>query len=206
VSEVVFKKTIYPTKIFSLMAGIATRGVVVSRTEGAAATDRVPATKRTGDRSLDRFVIAATGGVVVAAIPFLWILWDLWTGLHPTRIAYNSNFYDAQARAIMHGHLWVSKTVLDVEAFRHGAHYYTYFGIFPSLLRIPLIWAAPSLYGQLTAPFIALAWLTTALFSSMLVWRVRVMAKGSTGLGRAEAASYGALVATVCAGSVFLSH
>lgn len=186
------------------MAGIATRGVVGSRTTGAATVVRESPPTARSDRSLDRFVIAAAAGVIVAAVPFLWLLWDLWSGLHPARVAYNSDFYDAQARAIMHGHLWVSKRVLDVEAFRHGNHYYTYFGILPSLLRIPLLLVAPNLYGQLTAPFIGLAWLLSALFSSLLIWRVRAMTRGNAPLGRVEAASYGALMATICGGSAFL--
>ena len=50
-------------------------------------------------------------GLAVAAVPYLWVLFDLWNGSFDLlRTAesngYASNFYDLQARAIFHGHLY----------------------------------------------------------------------------------------------------
>ncbi|HMK64072.1 MAG TPA: hypothetical protein VK386_10665 [Acidimicrobiales bacterium] len=153
---------------------------------------------------LRRFVTAVVLGSAVAGAPFLWMVFDLWAGFDLERRAYNSKFYDAQAEAIMHGHLWVSKNVLDIEAFKHGGHYYTYFGVFPSLLRIPLLLLFPHLYGHLTAPFICVAWICTAVLSSMLMWRVRLLVRKDAMLGIGEAACYGVLAASVCGCAVFM--
>ena len=158
-----------------------------------------------------RFTKASLIALVVAAVPYLWVLWDYWDARpHPLRAAfYTTDFYDVQARAILNGHLWVSKGSLGIEAFIHDGKQYEFFGLFPALLRLPLIAFVHSvfgrpLFGRLTAPFLLLAWLLTWMFVSLLIWRVRVLVRGSASLGRAESFSLGVLVATVLSGSVLV--
>ena len=45
----------------------------------------------------------------------------------------------------------------------------------------------------------------TALFSALMLWRLRVRMRGEAVVGRAEAASYGALMSTIMGGSVILN-
>jgi len=165
-----------------------------------------PAVRRQTDPDVRRFTYAALGGVLVGLVPFLWTLWYLWSGtVDPLRTPGGAtNLYDLQAEALMHGHLWVGSGLLGIEAFKHGGQEYTYFGVLPSLLRIPILEVAPSLLGRLTAPSMLSAWVLVALFSSLLVWRVRRVVLGSAVLGRAEAASYGVLLATITGGSVLV--
>lgn len=100
-----------------------------------------------------RFVIAATAGTAVVLVPYLYILWDLLTGtVDPFRSVSPSNFYDLQAQAIIHGHLSVPRGALGIEGFIHDGRTYTYFGLLPSLLRIPLLLVVPHTAGHLTAP------------------------------------------------------
>lgn len=167
-------------------------------------SDVVSSEENAGDRR--RFTCAALAGAVVASLPYLWLLWNDWTGTYnPLRsIPYFGDFYDEQAQAMLHGHLWVPTGSLGIEGFVHDGHTFTYFGLLPSLLRIPFIELAPSLTGRLTAPSMLVAWLLTGLFSSMLIWRVRIMLRGSAALGWAEAAALGVLVATTMGGSVLL--
>jgi hypothetical protein len=157
-----------------------------------------------------RFLIAVLIGIAVTAVPYLWVLCDLWSrSASLLRTAwsngYASNFYDLQARAMLHGHFYVANGDLGGEAFVHGGHQYTYFGIFPSILRMLLLLVTSSLDGKLSASSILLAWLMTALFVSLLVWRIRIVVRGSVVLGWAEAASYGVLVAAVMGGSVLMA-
>ena len=144
--------------------------------------------------------------MAVAAVPYLWVLWDLWTGtidtLRSAPVA--GDFYDLQARSMMHGHFNVPTDSIGPEAFLHAGKQYTYFGVFPSLLRMPVLVLTNSLDGRLTAPSLLLAWLATGFFSALLLWRVRTVVRGSASLGRAEATSYGVLVATILAGSVIV--
>lgn len=139
------------------------------------------------------------------SVPYLWVLWDLWTGTpSPLRAANPSDFYELQARAMFHGHLSVPPGSLGIEAFVHDGRPYTYFGLFPSLVRMPILLFTSRFDGRLTAPAMLVAWVATGVFSSLALWRVRVLLRGRAILGRAEAASYGVLAATITGGSVLV--
>jgi hypothetical protein len=158
-----------------------------------------------GDRSRHRFTVAVVVALGAVSLPYLWILWDLWTSTADAfRSVAPANFYDLQARAMLAGHLYVPNGSLGIEAFVHGGHQYTYFGLFPSLLRMPVLVLTHQFDGRLTAPSLLLAWLVTGLFASLLLWRVRVLARGDAALGLAEAVCSGVLVAAVTGGSVLL--
>jgi len=152
-----------------------------------------------------RFVVSAIVGTAVVLPMFLWLQWDLWSGsLNPLRAVPYDNFYELQARALLHGHIYLPNGKMGIEAFVHNGHDYTYFGLFPSLIRIPILLVTSRLDGQMTAPSILVAWLLAALFSALMLWRLRILMRGEAVVGRAEAASYGALMATIMGGSVLL--
>jgi len=153
----------------------------------------------------NRFTWAVLIGIAAVTPPYLWTLWDLWSGgVDPLRSVAPSNFYDIQARALFHGHLYIPNGSIGVEAFIYKGHSYTYFGLFPALLRMPVLLVTSSLDGRLTAPSLLLAWMATGLFTSLLLWRTRHLVRGSVPLGWGEAASYGVLAASVTGGSVLL--
>ena len=178
--------------------------------DGERATpDLVHGAAGAGDRQPDwhrrRFTVACALGAAIAAIPFLWILWGTWQAPDFLRkLSYEANFYDIQTRAMLHGGLAIPKGSIGVEAFLHGGHTYTYFGLYPSILRMPILAITHSLDGRLTAPSILAAWLVSAVFFVLLAWRVRLLVRGQAPVGRAEAASFGILTTTFLAGSTFL--
>ena len=147
--------------------------------------------------------------VAATAVPYLWVLTDLWNS-SPSLLrtasenGYASNFYDLQARAMLAGRLSVPTGSLLIEAFIHDGRTYTYFGLFPSLLRIPVLVVTHSLDGRLTALSMLAAWLVTALFAPLLIWRVRVFSRGQVPLGAAETVALGALVGAITGGSVLV--
>ena len=176
-------------------------GVGVSRDESETSPEMA--------RNRRRFTSWASAAVLASGVPYLWVLFTLWNDSpNVLRTAYpngyGGNFYDLQARAIMSGHLYVPNGSLAIEAWTHGGHQYTYFGIFPSLLRIPVLLLTHSLDGRLTACSLLLAWLVTATFTATSIWRIRVMMRGNTVLGRTEAAALGLLIASVLVGSVLV--
>src|ERR1700683_1453874 len=75
-------------------------------------------------QSRRRYVVAVAIGMAVSAIPYSWVLVDLWRN-SPSLFrtadldGYASNFYDLQARAMFHGHLYVANGALGAEAFVH---------------------------------------------------------------------------------------
>jgi hypothetical protein len=152
-----------------------------------------------------RFTLAALIGLAAAAIPYLWVLWDgRIDPLHRHPSGFFTNFYDLQARALFHGHWDVPKGSLGIEGFVVDGKHYTYFPPFPSLLRMPILAVTDSLDGRLTAPSMLLAWVVTAVLSALLLWRLRLLLRGSAPLGRAEAVSAGVLLGTLMSGSVLL--
>src|SRR5271156_217371 len=86
-----------------------------------------------------RFTLAASIALTIVTIPYLWILWDLWSNsANPLRQLSPDNFYDLQTRAMLAGHLYLQNGSIGIEAFNHDGHQYTYFGLFPSLIRLPI--------------------------------------------------------------------
>ncbi len=157
-------------------------------------------------RGVRRFVVASILGGIVAAVPFLWVLTNEWTGSYngERRISYLSGFYDNQAESMIHGHLWVATGSLGIEGFVHDGRTYTYFGLLLSILRIPFLLVAPGLNGHLTAPSMLVAWLLTGLFAGLLIWRVRVLLRGPVAIGWAESISWGVVMTAILGGSVLL--
>ncbi len=186
------------------MATLLTESDSVDVEDDPTASDQLP-NRRPAKNGRGRFAFAAIAGVLVA-LPFeLWVLWDMWTAsVNTLRAVSYDNFYDLQARAMFHGHLYLPNGSMGIEAFVHHGHDYTYFGLFPSLIRMPIMLLTSRFDGQMTAPSILAAWLLTALFSALMLWRIRVLMRGDATLGRGEAASFGVLLATILGGSVVL--
>ncbi len=148
-------------------------------------------------------VLAAVGVV----LPFrLWVGFVDWTGsfdLHRSVSAFSA-FYDDQAESIKNGHLWVRNGSLGLEGFVHNGHTYTYFGLLPSLLRIPFLAVSVRFYGHLTAMSMLVSWIVTIVAVSVLWWRVRRLLRGSPRFGRAEWFATFAMMITVLGGSVLM--
>jgi hypothetical protein len=173
---------------------------LVGQVSGADDPPRSPA-----ELSRRRFTKAVVIGIVVMLPPFLYLLWDMWSGVpNPLRGVPYDNFYDLQARAMFHGHLNLPSGQMGIEAFKHDGRSYTYFGIFPSLIRMPILLVTSSFDGDLTGASILVAWLATGLFTSLMLWRLRVLMWGSALVGRFEATCYGVFMATVMGGSVLI--
>jgi hypothetical protein len=176
-----------------------------SRTKRSSVSTDPPRPRTPEEESRHRFTVAAVVGCGVALPLVLWVLWDLWWGTaNPLRAVPYDNFYDLQARALFHGHIYLPNGKMGIEAFVHDGRQYTYFGVFPSLIRMPILLLTSRLDGQLTAPSILVAWLCTGLASSLMIWRLRILMRGQALVGRVEAVAIGALMATIMGGSVLL--
>jgi hypothetical protein len=152
-----------------------------------------------------RFTYASLVAIGLMAVPYIWIGWVLWGPVNPLRKSvFEDNFYDLQARAMFHGHLSLHSGAIGIEGFVHDGRTYTYFGLFPSIIRMPILLVTSSVDGKLTASYMLLAWLLTGLFASMLLWRVRFFVRGDAVMGRAEATAFGVLLATIMGGTVWM--
>ena len=102
-----------------------------------------------------------------------------------TRDVYG-NFYDAQARALLAGHWDVPARALFFEGFRLHGRTYTYFGIWPSLLRLPAVEFAPSLFGRLTRVSMLAGFSVFLGAVITLHWRIRNIFRPHTPVGRSD--------------------
>ncbi len=186
--------------------GSGTSVLTDTRSARAEPQSDVPSPERAATTSgRRRFTLACAAGWVLGAFPFLWTLWGPWETPNFLRTGlYEDNVYDFQARAMMHGHLWLPKGAIGIEAFVHAGRQYTYFGLFPSLLRMPVLVFTRSLDGKLTAPYMLAAWILTGVFTTLLFWRLRILMRGSCSVSTGEVVSAGIFSATLAGGSVWL--
>ncbi|HWD09683.1 MAG TPA: hypothetical protein VHA57_11395, partial [Actinomycetota bacterium] len=56
-----------------------------------------------------------------------------------SRLKTREHYYTAEAIGLLHGRLWVPKQALTFECFMDRGHCYGYFGITPTLLRVPVV-------------------------------------------------------------------
>lgn len=78
-------------------------------------------------------------------------------GLYGTLVTYGTwsffakelrgEVYDSLAASLLYGSAEVAPSAIDWEGIKIGEKWFTYFGLFPALLRIPLNAAFPDLYG-----------------------------------------------------------
>ena len=67
------------------------------------------------------------------------------------------HFFSAQADAMLHGRLWIEESNLPLECFTRNGNCYGYFGLSPSLIRLPLVVVLGVQDSEMTALFLAIA-------------------------------------------------
>ncbi len=114
---------------------------------------------------------AALGGAVLGLVPNFWMLtagtWNLF------RWERQANFYDAQARSLLHGTFAMDARDLNIEAFAHGDQVFMYFGPFPSILRLPIVGVTRSFDGRLAALSMLIALMVAVAGLVGIGWQVR---------------------------------
>jgi hypothetical protein len=148
-----------------------------------------------------RFVRAALLGAAASLILAVWML----IGTEHTLVLDNGllgSFYDVQGRALLHGHLYVDPSQVSFEGFRIDGRTYIYFGLFPTLLRLPVLLVTHGLDGRLTQLSMVLALVVLQLAGAVLHWRVRGLFAGDRPLSRTDAGAAFLVQLAIGAGSV----
>ena len=78
-----------------------------------------------------RYGRAFAVGAVLAGVVLFWML-TAGTFDPGHRVPFSANFYDVQAHQLLHGHLSMPASVLDIEGYEHGGATYMYFGPVPA--------------------------------------------------------------------------
>jgi hypothetical protein len=94
--------------------------------------------------------------------------WELFA-----RGPFTADFFEAQARALLHGHLDVPADTAGIEGFRVGDKTYLYYGLVPALLRLPVVAVTHALDGRLVILSRMVALAITLRATAGLAWQVR---------------------------------
>ncbi len=138
-----------------------------------------------------------------AAAYFLTLLnysFDLLRGA--TAFRYAEQFFDLQADALRAGRLWVPPNSLGIEGFVVDDRTYSYFGIFPALLRIPVQLITHEYDGRLTLISMAIGWIVYATMTTRLFWLIRACMGRPAMPSRLEAVLAGLFLAASTGGTV----
>ncbi len=146
-----------------------------------------------------RYATGSLGGSVLATVAFCWMVtggtWDfLQSGLY-------TDFYDAQARALLAGHWNMPASVLLIEGIVEHGRTYMYYGPVPAILRMPVLLVTHRLDGRLTQPSMLLAYLVALFFTARLGWKIRRLVAGDRDVSGAEALLVGVVMLVIGVGS-----
>lgn len=132
-----------------------------------------------------RFAWAALLGSLIALGLFVALL----AGPGPDLLDDNGllgSFYDVQAQALLDGHLYVEPEEVSFEGFRIDGRTHIYFGMVPTLLRLPVLALTDGLDGRLTQLSMLLAFCVLLASSAWLHWLVRQRVRPDAAVERAD--------------------
>ncbi|MFM8305471.1 MAG: hypothetical protein ACKOA9_14455, partial [Actinomycetota bacterium] len=128
-----------------------------------------------------RFSLACVvGGVAASAVFARTMFGGSFDPLVPEALG---GVYDAQARSLFHGHWDVPKLAVTFERFTVGGRYYTYFGPWPAILRMPVLALTDAFDGRLSRLSMFLAFMVLVGFSGRIAWQARVAVRGDRPVG-----------------------
>ncbi|MCU1498746.1 MAG: putative acyltransferase, partial [Acidimicrobiales bacterium] len=152
-----------------------------------------------GERAFRRTALAVA---VVSTAVFTWFL----TLGRADLVQYRGfgEVFDLQARAFLDGRLSVPDGSLAFEGFVVGGRTYAYFGVFPSLLRMPLFLVTDRFDGRLSAVSMLVAYVIALWSAISVIGRVRGLLRPGAPWTRAGLVAAAALMAAVGLGSNLL--
>ena len=118
------------------------------------------------------------------------------------KVAFLGGVHDAQARAWLHGRWDIAPDVLAIEAFKIHGRYYTYFGPWPAVLRLPVLMVTHRLDGRLTIISMLLAAAVVLVCASRIHWRLRTLMRPDAPVGRGDIALAALVPFGVAMGSI----
>ncbi|MCJ7438714.1 MAG: hypothetical protein MUP97_13260 [Acidimicrobiia bacterium] len=158
--------------------------------------------KRRLETPRSRFFAACALGALVATAIFAYFAFE--GRIDPFGRVLLANFYEVQARSWLHGHWDAGPGSYFFERFNVDGRFYTYFGPWPALLRLPFVAFTRELDGKLSRVSMLLAFVVMLTYASRLSWQARVLLRGDGRPTRPELVGAGAFVFVAGCGSTAL--
>jgi hypothetical protein len=149
-----------------------------------------------------RFAVGSAIGAVLGFAAFAFVVTGGQGGLAGREPL--GGFFDSQAKALLDGHWDVPGSEVFIEGFQLGDKVYTYFGIWPTVLRMPVLAFGDEYYGRLTQLSMLLALAVGLLGTALLNWRIRSLVRPERVCSRAEAALAGVVTFTFACGTAII--
>src|SRR5437870_2249501 len=146
-----------------------------------------------------RFMLACVTGGVGATAVFAWVVFA--GRADPLAPEALGGFYDAQARSWLHGHWNAPALAFSFERFNIGGKFYTYFGPWPAVLRLPVVAFTNEFDGRLSRVSMLLAFAVLLGFSGRIAWQARNVVRGRGPIGWRTLVAAGGFVFVVGCGS-----
>ncbi|MGE0796011.1 MAG: ArnT family glycosyltransferase [Acidimicrobiia bacterium] len=158
------------------------------------------------DPAAARFYRAGAGGAAAALAVLGWFALRGTLGLLD-RLPL-ADFYETQARTLLHGHWDAGPDAYTFERFRVGGRFYTYFGPLPALLRMPVVLVLGDRADGRLSRLAVLAGCALVLVALVrLAWQARTAFRGGGRPTRLECLAVAGLTFVAACGSpvVFLA-
>ncbi|MEI8264021.1 MAG: hypothetical protein WCG59_09295 [Actinomycetes bacterium] len=130
-----------------------------------------PTSRVQPDTQRRRFIVSALCGAVPSYLIFLWLAAQ--GSFNFIARGTNTNFYDAQAISLLHGHLSVPYSAVTIEGIVSHGSIYIYYPPMLALLHLPLMAIDPALSGQQSVISMLLAFGVILACCSILLYRAR---------------------------------
>ena len=139
---------------------------------------------------------------VVSGLTFLWLITVGRPNLVPTRDF--GDVFDLQARALLDGRLSMPDGSLGFEGFLIDGRTYAYFGIFPSLIRLPILLVTDHFDGRLTVLSMLVAYAVAYVSAVRVIGRTRALLRPGQAWSRTGTVAAGLLLLVLGLGSNLL--
>ncbi|MFI5045838.1 MAG: hypothetical protein ACHQIG_02145 [Acidimicrobiia bacterium] len=146
-----------------------------------------------------RFRWASAAGGLFSMIVLAWFATRGFSTLFDTLRF--GGFFDAQARALFHGHWDMPSAVLSFERFKVGDRYFMYHGPAPALLRMPLLLFTDAADGRLSRVSMIAASAVAVFGIARLSWLARRSVRGDRPVSRGEAVMAAGVVVVASLGT-----
>lgn len=149
-----------------------------------------------------RFAAAGAAGGAPALLVHAWFAMEGTS--HLLAPVVNAQFYEVQARSLLHGRWDIPAGSIGAERFLVDGRFYEYFGPWPAVLRLPVVAVTDRFDGRLSRIAVLAAIVVFLAAVTHLVWQARAVTGGDSTVTTADLAAVCGFVFVAACGTVLV--